>query len=199
MHKDKGLGIIISGPSGVGKGTIIKELLLRNTSFQLSTSYCTREAREKEVDGIDYHFISVDAFKEKIKNNEFVEWANVHGNYYGTDTQIINQIKKGKKIIFEIDVQGAKSLINTFNNTNTNYLSFFLSPPSIEELEHRLKNRDTENKKSLRIRLNNAKQELLDSSCFNYTVVNDKIDTTTNEILSIITGITGEKGEINEN
>jgi len=186
MKTDKGLGIIISGPSGVGKGTIIKELLKKEDIFELSTSYCTRHPRAGEVNGRDYFFISIDEFKRKIKNADFAEWANVHENYYGTDKNIFKQINEGKRIIFEIDVQGAKNLIKTFESTNTNYKSFFLLPPSMDSLHKRLKKRGTENEESLKIRSNNAKKELGESSCFKYTVVNDKIEITTNKILSII-------------
>ncbi|OGI10335.1 MAG: guanylate kinase [Candidatus Margulisbacteria bacterium GWF2_35_9] len=188
MHENIGLGIIISGPSGVGKGTVIKALIEKEADLALSTSYSTRAPRGNEVNGTDYFFVSVDAFNKKIANNEFAEWALVHGNFYGTDKSVLENIKSGKKIIFEIDVQGAKNLIKTFNSTQTNYISFFLLPPSMKELEQRLENRGTENKKSVEIRMDNAKKELEDSSCFNYTLVNDKIEDTTKEILSFITG-----------
>ncbi|MDD5457589.1 MAG: guanylate kinase [Candidatus Margulisbacteria bacterium] len=182
----KGLGVIISGPSGVGKGTIINKLLEKDKNFSLSVSYCTRKARKHEKNGIDYHFISVEEFKKIEKNKGFAEWAEVHKNFYGTSMDYVNKLINGEKIIFEVDVQGAKSLISLFEEKKYPHISFFLIPPSLSELINRLENRGTEDPKSLKIRFDNARKELTDSSYFNYSLINARIESTVENIYKLI-------------
>ena len=190
----KGLGIIISGPSGVGKGTVINKLLEKNNDFILSVSYCTRKSRKHEKNGTDYHFIKVEDFQNMAKNKGFAEWAEVHKNYYGTSMDYISRLVKGEKIIFEVDVQGAKNLIALFEKKKYPYISFFLIPPSLSELINRLENRGTEDPKSLKIRFENARKELSDSSYFNYSLINARIDSTVDHIYKLI----NEKEKKNE-
>ena len=175
--------IIITGPSGVGKGTVVKNILNKDRNIWLSISATTRQPREGEEDGKDYYFLTTKKFKEMIKNEMFLEWAEFTGNYYGTPINIIKEkIKNGYKVILEIEVEGACQVREKFSST----ISIFLLPPNKKELEKRIRNRGTDNEKSILQRLERADFEISSSKDFDYVIKNYEIDKTADEILKII-------------
>ena len=178
------ISIIISAPSGAGKTTIINKLLETDNRFEFSISTTTRGKRGKEIDGQDYCFISIDEFKKKIENDEFLEWAEVHGNYYGTLKKEIDRIAGIEKIpIFDVDFQGALQLKENIAKG----VFIFIIPPDLEELEKRLRNRKSDSDKSIKLRLKNAVKELKNYYIYDYLVINDQIDSAVNKLESIIT------------
>lgn len=179
----KGSILVISGPSGSGKSTLLKKLLgdLDNVYFSISTT--TRAKRENEIDGVNYHFISKDEFKKGIKNNEFLEWAKVHKNFYGTSiSPVLKALSESKVIIFDIDVQGYKLAKKQFGDVMT---SVFISTPSRKVLKKRLKNRNTESKESLEERIKNAISEMKQVHKYDYYITNDNIDKAYKQLLCI--------------
>ena len=175
--------IIITGPSGVGKGTVVKNILKKDKNIWLSISATTREPRKGEEDGKDYYFLTKKIFKEMIDNEMFLEWAEFAGNYYGTPINIIKEkIKNGCKVILEIEVEGACQVRQKFPNT----ISIFLLPPSKKELENRIRNRGTDDEKSILKRLERADFEINSSKDFDYVLKNNEIEKTSDEILKII-------------
>ena len=176
--------IIITGPSGVGKGTVVKAILKKGINIWLSISATTREPRNGEEDGKDYYFLTTKKFKEMINNEMFLEWAEFAGNYYGTPINKINEkIKHGSKVILEIEVEGACQVREKFPET----ISIFLLPPNKQELEKRIRNRGTDNEESILQRLERADFEMSSSKDFDYVLKNYEIDKTADEILEIIT------------
>ena len=180
---NKGRLIIISSPSGGGKGTIIKQILEKRPDLCYSVSATTRAPREGEINGVSYHFISRDKFVEMIENKEFLEHAMYVDELYGTPKKYIEDIiESGKDVILEIEVQGAKQVFNQMPDA----LSIFIVPPSMEELERRLRNRGTDSGEKLNARLKIAHREMEEKINYKHTVVNDKLEETVNEILNII-------------
>lgn len=177
--------IIVSAPSGAGKTTLVKHLLSSVNDLEFSISCATRLPRENEIDGKDYYFLSIEEFKQKIENDEFAEWEEVYtNNFYGTLKSEISRIwSKGKSVIFDIDVVGGINLKKIYPE---NSLSIFIMPPSIMELEKRLKNRQTESKDKLLMRLEKAEKEIQMAKEFDYILLNDELDKSKNEILKII-------------
>ena len=174
---------IITGPSGVGKGTVVKNILKKDKNIWLSISATTREPRKGEENGRDYYFLTTKNFKEMIENEMFLEWAEFAGNYYGTPINNIKEkIKNGYKVILEIEVEGACQVREKFPDIN----SIFLLPPNKKELEKRIRNRGTENEKSIIQRLERADFEISSSKDFDYVLKNYEIDKTADEILKII-------------
>ena len=181
MHK-RGLLIVISGPSGAGKGTICKELLRKNKFF-LSISATTRTPRKGEVNGVNYHFISKEDFCSRINQEDFLEYAEVYGNYYGTPKkEVLNMLEEGKDVVLEIDIQGALKVKENFSEG----IFIFILPPSMEELKNRIINRGSETPESLMTRFKSAYKEINYVSKYNYAVVNDKIEEAVYKIESII-------------
>ncbi len=175
--------IIITGPSGVGKGTVVKAILKKGINIWLSISATTRKPRNGEVDGKDYYFLTTKKFKEMINNEMFLEWAEFAGNYYGTPINKINEkIKYGSKVILEIEVEGACQVREKFPET----IAIFLLPPNKQELEKRIRNRGTDNEESILQRLERADFEMSSSKDFDYVLKNYEIDKTADEILKII-------------
>lgn len=167
--------IAISGPSGSGKSTLIGRLMKRHPEIIFSTSHTTRPIRVKEVNGRDYHFISQQEFLEMVKNDEFLEWAEVYGNYYGTSyREIDSKSKRGDDTILalDIDVQGARKIKEKYPGT----LFIFVVPPSLEILRQRLEARERKIDQHIRGRLEIAKEELKQYSIYDYIVVNDKLE-----------------------
>ena len=181
----KGLLIVYSGPSGVGKGTILKELLpIKSLKLCFSVSMTTRKARPGEKDGVDYFFVSKKRFEEAIKNNELIEHATYVGNYYGTPKSFIEEKRnKGYNIILDIETRGAKQIIKKYKN---DVLSIYIVPPSIKELRRRLYERGTESKEVINKRIEKTRRQLKDTSIFDYTVINDDLKRATKEIKEII-------------
>lgn len=180
----KGKLIILSGPSGVGKGTI-REQLFKNNDLNLaySISATTRKARHNEKDGVDYFFVDEDEFKQMITNNRLIEWAKFVGNYYGTPKEYVEKLlDEGKNVVLEIEVQGATQVKDMFSDA----LSIFIVPPSLEELERRIRNRRTESNEVVEARLNKAKYELTLTNEYQYVVENNTLNQTVNEIEKII-------------
>ena len=175
--------IIITGPSGVGKGTVVKELLDRNKDIWLSISATTRNPRVGEKDGLNYYFISEEMFKDMIDKKEFLEWAQFAGNYYGTPLSTVNEkIEKGFIVLLEIEVEGAKQIKEKFPEA----LSIFLLPPSKAELEKRIRNRGTEKEEAIDRRLSRADYEIASSDEFDFVLTNHDVDETVKEVFKII-------------
>ena len=175
--------IIITGPSGVGKGTVVKELLDRNKDIWLSISATTRNPRIGEKDGENYYFISDERFKNMIDKKEFLEWAQFAGNYYGTPLSTVNEkIEKGFIVLLEIEVEGAKQIKQKFPEA----LSIFLLPPSKEELEKRIRNRGTEKEEAIDRRLSRANYEIASSDQFDFVLTNHNVDETVKGVFKII-------------
>lgn len=174
---------VISGCSGVGKGTVLKEFMARNIKdFMLSVSCTTRKPRPGEVDGINYFFMSVEEFQDCIKKDKFLEYAQFAGNYYGTKQKYINQkFAEGLNIILEIETQGALQVKKKMPEA----VLIFIAPPSVEELEHRLRGRHTEDEETIKKRLDLVKIELERSKQYDYIVVNDDLERAVSEIENI--------------
>lgn len=178
--------IIISAPSGAGKTTIIKHLLKHpEFKFEFSISACSRAKRDTEIDGKDYYFLSAEEFKKKISNNEFVEWEEVYkDHFYGTlKTEIDRIFLKGNNVLFDVDVKGGVSLKQIFGK---NALSIFIMPPSVEELEKRLRLRHTDSEENILKRVGKAKDELLFFDKFDKVIVNDELPKAIKNTESII-------------
>lgn len=179
----KGSLFVISGPSGAGKGTLVERVLEVMPQAVLSVSATTRPPREGEVDGTHYHFMSVDEFKKLIDEDGFIEWAEVHSNYYGTPVASIqDSIDAGKTVILEIDVQGGFQVREKFPDAHL----VFIAPPSLEELEARLRGRATDSEEVIAHRLSNAQGEIDASKDYDFIIVNDDLNKATNELLSVL-------------
>ena len=168
--KRLGQVLVVCAPSGTGKSTLINKLHEEFPNFGFSISYTTREPRGTEQDGREYHFVTRDQFIAMRSQGEFCEWAEVHGNLYGTATEpVTRMLDEGKDVLFDIDVQGAKQLKKTFYKGNF----IFLLPPSRTELERRLKGRGTDSEESIAKRLANAQGEIAQAEFFDYWIGND--------------------------
>lgn len=182
MNK-KGTLVLFSGPSGVGKDTVLEVVLKKNKDLQKSISLTTREIRENEIDGKDYYFITQDAFDDMIKNNEVLEFAQYGKNFYGTPKAPIDKwLDEGKTIILKIEVQGAKKIKELYPDA----VGIFIMPPSMDELEKRLRFRGTESEEDIKRRLDIAKSEIEKSVDYDYLVVNDEIDLASDNVLDIV-------------
>ncbi|MEM8777495.1 MAG: guanylate kinase [Cyanobacteria bacterium P01_G01_bin.49] len=165
--------IVLTGPSGVGKGTLVCALLARNPNLYVSVSATTRTPRPGEIDGKDYHFLTRTIFENMIQQNELLEWAEYAGNYYGTPrSKVEKKISQGSTVLLEIEVIGAKAIKQTFPDA----LRIFILPPSLDELECRLRGRGTDSEEVVTRRLNRAKEELAVSVEFDQCIVNDDLE-----------------------
>ncbi len=178
----KGQLLVVSGPSGAGKGTICKALIEKNPIW-ISTSCTTRKPRTGEVDGVNYFFIEREEFLKRIDNDEFLEYAEVYGNFYGTPrSEVLRLLDEGKDVILEIDIQGALKIKSSYPEG----VFIFIMPPSMEELRNRITNRGSETPESLKTRLEAAYDEISFASKYDYAVVNDEVDKAVKKIESII-------------
>ncbi|MBT8272758.1 MAG: guanylate kinase [Bacteroidia bacterium] len=178
--------IVFSAPSGSGKTTIVRHLLEQEElNLEFSISATSREKRGDEIDGKDYYFLSTEAFKEKIRNNEFLEWEEVYrDNFYGTLKSEVERIwKSGKHVIFDIDVSGGLRIKRKFP---VETLAIFVKPPSIDELKIRLKKRETENADKINMRIAKASAELATAPLFDEVVVNDDLDKALKESYALV-------------
>lgn len=179
----KGLLILISGPSGTGKGTVCDLLRQKHPEISYSISATTRQPRPGEQDGVNYYFYSREKFQEMIAKGQLLEWAEVYGNFYGTPKQqVIDRLEAGEDILLEIDTQGALNVMKLMPDG----LFIFLLPPSLEELASRLKGRGTETEESLRRRLGAAVDEIKLATKYRYVVINDQVEKAQETIANII-------------
>ena len=179
----RGTLFVVSSPSGGGKGTIIREVLDVVPNLSYSVSFTTRAPRPGEHNGREYFFISPEVFHEMVASGEFLEWACVHGNYYGTaKQQVVEETAAGVDIVLEVDVQGAASVRQLLLDS----VSIFILPPSYEVLKERLIARGTDSPEELEVRLRNAPEELRQYSAFDYVIINDEVDRAAAQLASII-------------
>ncbi len=187
---DKGLLIVYAGASGVGKGTIMKQLLCSDDNFRLSVSATTRSPRVGETNGVEYHFVTKDEFEKMIEDDGLFEYATYCDNYYGTPKKaVFDMLNDGIDVFLEIEIKGFLQIKEKYPDCVT----IFLLPPSLEELEKRLVGRGTESREVINKRLATAREELSFADQFDYTVINDDVDRAKNEILDIIYNIKKER------
>ena len=180
----KGILFVISGPSGVGKGTVRESLLKGRDDIEVSVSATTRPPRPGEIDGVDYFFIDRETFMKRVKENQFLEWANVYSNYYGTPREfVLNHLKNGRDVLLEIDIQGALQVKQKMPEG----VFIFLSPPSIEDLAKRLCQRGKDSQESIEERLAACTQEMEQMIYYDYVVVNDQVENAVTKVNAIIT------------
>ena len=176
--------IILSSPSGAGKTTLVK-LLSKNKNFYISVSHTTRTPRSNEINGIDYYFIDKNQFQKLIKEKEFLEYAKVFGNYYGTSKKnIINKLEEGKNVIFDIDWQGTEQIIK--QKLNYKLITIFILPPSKKVLRDRLSNRDMKDKLIVEERMNQFNKDILHWKNYDYVVINDELKFCYEKIVNIL-------------
>jgi len=179
----KGLLIVISGPSGVGKGTIIQTILKAVSGLTFSVSATTRQPRETEINGIHYHFMNEQEFNRRIESKGFLEWAKVHDDYYGTPRAFVEEkLALGRDLILDIDVQGGLQVQKEFPEG----VFIFVAPPTFKSLEERLRLRHTENPEAIKHRLHNAREELRQMKAYQYIVVNDILYEAVEDVKAII-------------
>lgn len=181
--KKKGLLIVLSGPSGAGKGTICKALMEKEKDLKLSISATTRQPRSGEIEGKNYFFKSEEEFEKMIENDSFLEWAKVYGHYYGTPKDfVLKNLDEGNDVVLEIDIQGALKIKEKFPEG----VFIFILPPSMEELKNRIKKRGTETEEEIIKRFKSAYEELNYVSRYNYVVINDSVEEAVEKIKAII-------------
>ncbi|MGE4589114.1 MAG: guanylate kinase [Acidaminococcaceae bacterium] len=181
--KPQGVLLVLSGPSGAGKGTICNKLREKRNDLSYSVSATTRAPRNGEVDGKDYFFITIDHFKEMIENDEMLEYAEIYGNYYGTPKPyVMNILEQGKDVVLEIDPQGALQIKKRFPDA----VFVFIVPPSLDELTKRIYKRGTDSEEVIKRRLSSATSELEYASKYDYIIVNDEVEKATNKVSNII-------------
>ena len=182
-----GLLIVLSGPSGVGKGTVRRQIFKdKSLNLAYSISMTTRPPRAKEIEGVDYFFVSKEEFLKGIEEDKFLEHATFVGNYYGTPKDYVENLrKKGKNVFLEIEVEGAKQVLSKYKDDD-GVVSIFLLPPSLDELEKRIRGRRSEEEEIIQERLNKAKREINLKSNYQYNVLNDNIYRASDEIRDII-------------
>lgn len=177
------LVFVISAPSGSGKSTLVEQMLAEDGNLKFSTSYTTRDQTPQDKEGFHYNFTGKDDFLRMAGNNEFLEWAEVHGHYYGTHRSVLSQAKKeGKDLLLDIDVQGARQLKETIPDA----IRIFILAPSREELEVRLRRRQRDSDEVIRLRVARAAQEIEGFGDYHYVIVNDDVRTAGNQLRSII-------------
>lgn len=193
IAEKKGAILILSGPSGCGKSTLLKEVYKKISDYYFSISTTTRSPREGETHGVDYFFVTKEEFENDIKNDDFLEYALVHGNYYGTSLKPINEaLNEGKLVIFDIDVQGHEIVRNKLNDIVT---SVFITTPSLSELENRLTSRNTDSSEVISNRIKNAKEEIKSFQEYDYLIINDDLEEATTQLVSIAS-ITRSKSKL---
>lgn len=183
FHENLPKLFVVSGPSGVGKGTICNRLAAKRDDIWLSVSVTERRRRENEVDGVSYNFVSRQQFDELIENNELLEWAQYGENRYGTPKKsVLEALHRGQNVILEIEVQGAKQIKANFPDA----VLIFVVPPSVHHLEMRLRKRNTEKCEQIRMRLDRARLEMEERHKYNYIIINDKLKDAVGELEKII-------------
>lgn len=183
MIKRKGLLLVVSGPSGAGKGTICKEILNRRKDIKLSVSATTRKPREGEVDGVNYFFLNKEQFSKMVDNGEFLEYASIYGNFYGTPkSAIIECLENGQDVILEIEMQGARQVKEVYSEG----VFIFVLPPSLRELKNRIVGRGTETADEIEKRFSCAFEEIKQIDDYNYFIINKDVDTSVKELEEII-------------
>lgn len=183
MNYNSGAILVLSGPSGAGKSTLLKKVIddIGDSYFSISTT--TRLPRDGEVDGVDYFFVSKEEFQADIEEDMFLEYANVHGNYYGTSLKPVKEaLKNGQLVIFDIDVQGNAVVTNRLGDITT---SVFVSPPTLSELKQRLESRQTDTQEVIDKRLLMAKKEIQRISEYDYLIINDNLEEAANILRTI--------------
>lgn len=179
----KGMLLVISGPSGTGKGTLIKMLMEQDPTLVFSVSATTRAPREGEINGVHYHFVSDEKYDQLVAEGAFVEYANVHGKRYGTlRSEVYDRLERGENVVLDIDVQGALNVIATEKDK----VSIFLLPPSLKELRRRLTDRGTETPEQIETRMHNAIWEISQKDKYEYKVINDDMNACLRTLQTII-------------
>jgi len=174
LNYDTGAILVLSGPSGAGKSSLIKKIEPEIGDYYFSISTTTRPMRAGETEGVDYHFVSMQTFEEDIENEHFLEYASVHGNYYGTSIKPVKKaLKEGKLVLFDIDVQGHDAVRSRLGDITT---SVFITTPSLHELKKRLNNRATDAREVIDNRIKMAKREIQRISEFDYLIINEDLD-----------------------
>ncbi|SRR6056297_2373551 len=181
----KGKLVIFSAPSGAGKTTIVKRLLEKDLNLEFSISACSRPKRNNEVHGKDYYFFTLEDFKKRIQNDEFVEWEEVYKNhFYGTLKSEISRIRnQGRNVIFDVDVEGGLNLKRAFNK---DALAIFIMPPSVDELQKRLIKRATDENEKINIRVGKASSEIKYATKFDKVIINDELERATREAEAVV-------------
>ncbi|HEY7854489.1 MAG TPA: guanylate kinase [Aquiluna sp.] len=176
--------VVLAGPAGVGKGSLVKWITSNDAEFMLSVSATTRAPRPGEQDGVHYHFVTTERFEDGIASGDFLEWAQVHNhNYYGTlKSELDRATELGKHLLLEIDLQGARQV----QKSHPEVISIFITPPSWEELEQRLRNRATETESEIQTRLTTARRELEAANEFDFQLINDDLEFCAQEIIKIV-------------
>ena len=198
MIEKNGVVLVLSGPSGAGKSSLINKIADSIGEYYFSISTTTRPMREGEEEGVHYHFVSEEEFLKDIKEDNFLEHALVHGNYYGTSLKPVKQaLHEGKLVIFDIDVQGNMAVKNRLGDITT---SVFITPPSLSELKRRLVTRSTDTQEVIEKRLDMAKREIQRTAEYDYVIVNDDIDVAANVLkqIAITTRLKIPHDKINE-
>lgn len=181
--KERGLLIVVSGPSGTGKGTLCKMIREKHPEIRFSISETTRSPREGEIDGVDYFFVTKEEFTKRIEEGQYLEHATVYENYYGTPKEYVEKLRdQGYDVILEIDIQGADKVRENCGEG----VYIFIAPPSLEELRRRIELRGTESPEQLAIRMNSARDEMLRATDYDYMVVNEIRETAAAEMEAII-------------